>query len=86
MLGFTNVLVLQTDIQLSFNAAGHSHIRTVGEGNGFYFNGGRYIDIKWSRAADKGYVYTHTDGTPLELGIGKSFICLVSATQTPTIS
>jgi len=86
ILSFTNVLVLQTDIQLGVNDAGHSRVRTEGQGTGFYFNGGRYIEITWSREANKGYVYKLTNGEPLELGIGKTYICIVSTSQTPIVT
>ncbi|MCL2627304.1 MAG: DUF3048 domain-containing protein [Oscillospiraceae bacterium] len=85
-LSFTNVLVIQAETQLGFNASGHSRIATTGEGTGFFINGGRYVEITWSREAGKGYIYKNLDGTPLELGIGKTYICVVSTVQVPAFS
>lgn len=46
-------------------------------GTGYFACGGKYIPIRW----DKGDTYdclrfSHTDGTPLDLGVGRSYICI----------
>ena len=85
--GFTNVLVLQTDIKSTGDASGRRDVRTTGEGPGYFLCGGQYIEITWSREkAYFPYSYFLKDGTPLEFGVGKSYICIISNAQSPTIS
>jgi len=85
-LSFTNVLIIQTNIQSGANSFGHRRITTVGEGTGYFINGGKYIEIKWSREENKGYVYKNLDGTDLELGAGKTYICIIANNQSPIFS
>jgi hypothetical protein len=50
----------------------------VGSGSGYYACGGKIVPIKWSRAHDTApFVYTLEDGTPLTLGIGKSYVGVI---------
>jgi len=85
--GFTNVLILQTDIKNTGDASGRRDIRTTGEGNGYFICGGKYIEITWSRTNNSSqYVYRLKDGSLLPLGIGKTYICIISNSQSPTIS
>ena len=76
----TNVLILRTDISnIRGDNAGRLDTRTTGSGSGYYVNGGKYIEITWSRAGEPDqFRYTLTDGTELILGQGKSYICLIS--------
>jgi len=85
---FTNILILRTSVTaIRGDAAGRQNMVTTGTGEGFFVNGGRYIEINWSREDNSSqFVYTHRDGTPLELGIGKTFICIVPNNVTPTFS
>ncbi len=49
-----------------------------GTGTGFFACGGKLIPIKWSRSsATAPFVYTAEDGTPLTLGIGKSYVAIL---------
>jgi len=76
---FTNVIILQTSITgIPNDEAGRRNVVTSGEGTGYFACGGKYVEINWSRERSSPFVYTHKDGTPLELGRGKTFICLVS--------
>lgn len=52
----------------------------LSSGTGYYACGGKYIPIHW----EKGDTYeclrfSHTDGTPLDLGVGRSYICICSS-------
>jgi len=85
-LTFTNVLVIQTDIRLGINTHGHSRVTTVGTGAGYFICGGKYTEITWSREEGGGYMYYMPDGSQLELGIGKTYICIVMASQDPVFS
>jgi len=78
-VGFRNILVMKTSVTgVPGDSAGRRDIVTVGSGDGYFINGGRYIEIKWSRV-DKAspFVYTHLDGIPLELGRGATFIAII---------
>jgi len=76
---FTNIFIIKTSITgIPGDSDGRRDIVTIGSGEGYFICGGRYIEINWSRAdKDAPYVYTHKDGTPLELGRGKSYICII---------
>lgn len=51
----------------------------VGSGEGWFACGGRIVPILWSReSTDSQFVYTLTDGTPLTLGIGKTYVGILS--------
>ncbi|MDD3346323.1 DUF3048 domain-containing protein [Oscillibacter sp.] len=79
-VGVTNVLVLETDISvISGDSAGRLKARMTGSGEGTFFCGGQSVPIRWSKA-DRGsqFLYTLADGTPLTLGRGKSYVCIIS--------
>ena len=78
--GFTNVLILRTRVSdIPDDEAGRQDVVTTGRGSGFFICGGSYIEINWSRANKSSpFTYSHKDGTPLELGRGKTFIAIVS--------
>ena len=55
----------------------------VGSGTGYFCNGGKYVEIKWERAdRNDNFHYTLTDGTPLALGVGKTFISIAPLDST----
>jgi hypothetical protein len=74
-----NILVLRTRINvISGDEAGRIDVDTVGNGSGTFVCGGKYEDIKWSRKNNGSqFVFTKGDGTPLELGRGKTYVCIV---------
>ena len=80
----TNVLVLKTDISvISGDTAGRLKVRMTGSGEGTFFCVGKSIPIQWSKAdRNSQFVYTRTDGTPLTLGQGVSYVCIVSASSS----
>ena len=52
---------------------------TIGEGDGFFACDGRIIPIKWHRADDySAFSFTRLDGTPLEQGVGSSYIAMLT--------
>lgn len=78
---FTNILILKTSVTpIRGDASGRLNVETTGSGDGYFVCGGKYIKINWARA-DKSFpfIYTHEDGSLLELGAGRTFICI-----TPT--
>ena len=79
-IAVTNILILRTSISgIPGDTAGRLDIRTTGNGSGYYVCGGKHIEINWSRAdLTSQFTYTLKDGSPLELGQGKTYICIVS--------
>lgn len=78
-VGVTNVLVLETDINvISGDKEGRLTVRMTGSGNGTYFCGGKSVPIQWSKAdRNSQFEYKLTDGTPLTLGQGTSYVCII---------
>ena len=75
----TNVLILfANQYAIPGDTEGRQEVELVGSGNGIFACGGKAIYIKWSKASyDSPFVYTRLDGSPLELGRGKSYINIV---------
>lgn len=75
----TNVLFLETDIStIRGDTEGRLTVRTTGEGEGTLFRSAQSIPIHWSRESiNSPFVYTTTDGAPLVLGQGSSYVCLM---------
>lgn len=75
---FTNVLIITADTSVIDNA-GRLDVKLTGEGTGWYANGGRFVEINWSRAdLTDHFVYTLADGSPLEVGVGKTYIAVIA--------
>ena len=76
----TNVLILETAISIiPGDKEGRLTVRMTGDGDGTYFCGGKYIPIRWSKTdRSSPFVYTKQDGTPLTLGQGSSYVCIMS--------
>jgi len=75
----TNVLVLETDIgEIPGDSYLRCRARMTGTGQGKFFCGGKSVDIQWSKAdRNSPFVYTLSDGTPLTLGQGSSYVCII---------
>lgn len=71
---FKNVIVMLCDVN---NVDVYHHATLEGSGEGYFACDGKIIPILWSRNAEtEPFTYTLTDGTPLEMGIGNSYICI----------
>lgn len=71
---FENVLVLKTSVS-TLDDYGRLNVAMVGSGDGYFACNGQMVAIKWSRSsANDAYTYTLEDGTPLTLGIGKTYV------------
>jgi len=83
---FTNVLILKTSVtNIAGDASGRLNVTTTGSGDGYFISGGKYIEITWSRNnVNSPFYYTLRNGAPLELGIGKTFICITPNSLDPT--
>ncbi|MCD8321944.1 MAG: DUF3048 domain-containing protein [Oscillospiraceae bacterium] len=79
----TNIVILPT-LQYTRDDDGRQAYDLTG-GTGYFACGGKYIEINW----EKGDMYdplvlTNTDGSQLDLGVGKTYICLVGDTRPIT--
>lgn len=86
-VGVTNVMVLETAVSvISGDTAGRLTVKLTGSGKGTYFCGGRAVPIQWSKAdRNSQFVYKLEDGTPLTLGQGTSYVCVMSP-KTSTLT
>lgn len=86
-VGVTNVLVLETAISvISGDTAGRLTVKLTGSGKGTYFCGGKAVPIQWSKGdRNSQFVYKLEDGTPLALGQGTSYVCIMSP-KTSTLT
>ena len=76
---FENVIVLLCDVQ---NDSVYHVADLVGSGQGYFACNGKIIPILWSRGGDDDtFHFTLTDGTPLEMGIGSSYIAIAPTTS-----
>lgn len=85
-LAFTNLLILVCDHGSYNDDYGRITVDTTGTGNGYYVYGGKYMEIRWSKATrDSQISYTDTDGNPLMLNPGKTFISIISPAVEGTL-
>lgn len=87
LIGVTNVLILKTNINvIAGDKAGRIDVDVTGSGTGTFINGGKYETINWSRKSNSDqFTYTRNDGSPLTLGRGKTYICIIDKTNTVDI-
>ena len=61
------------------DSAGRLRVDLTG-GKGTFFCGGKAVDIQWSKGdRNSQLVYKLTDGTPLTLGQGRSYVCIINS-------
>lgn len=71
---FENVIVMFCEVE---NQDVYHVADLIGSGEGYFACGGKIIPIRWSCQSQNGpIVFTLEDGTPLELGIGNSYIAI----------
>jgi len=85
---YTNILILKTSVSpIRGDSSGRLNIETTGSGVGYFVCGGKYIEIDWVRAdRETPFIYTHKDGTALEFGIGRTYICIIPNNMDVTFS
>jgi len=77
VLSFENVLVLRAKTR-DHEGSKLVYVDLEGSGTGYYACNGQLVNINWSReSAYHPFVYTLEDGTPLTLGVGKSYVAIV---------
>ena len=71
---FKNLLFLETDVSV-IDDVGRLRVRTTGTGEGWFVCGGKCVEITWERESNtEPFRYYLADGTPLELGVGSTYI------------
>jgi len=83
---FTNILILKTAVSnISGDDSGRINLDTLGPGEGYFVCGGKYIPINWYRTDSASqFIYTLGDGSRLDLGIGKTYICFIPKNMDAT--
>jgi len=80
-IDFANVIILDAATK-SVDSYGRQAMELTGSGNGYFCCGGQYVAIKWERAdRSDNFHYTLADGTPLALGVGKTYIGIADFAQ-----
>lgn len=84
-LAFRNVLVLYTDQWFVRDSSyARSFYELSGSGAGLFACDGQIIPITWHRDTLRGsFSYTLEDGTPLEMGVGTTYVAVVAANKKP---
>ena len=78
LVEFRNILILEAESHVMENGV-HVHMENVGEGSGWYARDGKLIPITWSRESlSSPYVYKTAQGDYLSMGIGTSYIALIT--------
>ena len=80
---FRNLLIITTDHTIW--ESGHSFYDLDGTGDGYFACGGKMIPVKWHHEDAKGpFHFTLEDGTPITLGVGKTYCAIIDASGSVT--
>jgi len=87
-LAFRNVLALYASQEMiSDGRDTRSFYELVGSGDGYFACDGQIVKIKWVREDLYGpFSYTLEDGTPLTLGVGKTYVGVASLSSMENIA
>lgn len=88
VMTYRNVLVLQTTQKMSHDGYyTRSYYTLTGEGNGYYACNGQIVPITWSRkTVNEPFSYFLSDGTPVVLGVGKSYVAVIGKSGASGVS
>lgn len=76
----TNVVVIPTE-QTAIGFDGLQRF-DLSEGTGYFACGGKYIPIHWEKGGEEDPLrFYNEDGSVLELGVGKTYICILGDTR-----
>lgn len=76
---FENVIVMFCNV---YNDSVYHVADLTDSGKGYFACNGKIIPIRWNRESDSDtFHFTLTDGTPLEMGIGSSYIAIAPMTS-----
>lgn len=83
-IAVTNVIVIPTE-QTDIGFDGLQRF-DLSQGTGYFACGGKATEIKWEKGdEDAPLKFFRQDGSPLELGVGKTYVCILGDTQPITI-
>ena len=87
-VSYRNVLVLKTkQWTVKEGTYNRSYYDLIGSGEGYFACDGQIVAIKWSRkSVTDPFVYTLADGTPLTLGVGRSYIGVIATSGKAAVS
>ena len=80
---FENVIVIVTTVTNKVASGNTYHVAELeGSGSGYFACGGQIISINWKRSGPNApFSFTLSDGTPLEMGVGTSYIAIAPTTS-----
>lgn len=82
-VAITNLIVVQT-VCTVVDSAGRLDVE-LSSGSGWFACGGKIVPITWKKgSADQQLCYFGEDGTPITLGRGKSYVCVIPTSRTIT--
>lgn len=85
VLSFRNVLILKSE-RTRPNGE-HSFYELIGSGEGYFACDGQIVKILWTRPSlESPFSYTLEDGTPITLGVGTSFMSIITPKCNPSYS
>lgn len=78
-VSYRNVLVLRAkQWSVKEGSYNRSYYNLIGSGEGYFACDGKIVPIKWSRkTVNDQFSYTLADGTPITLGVGRSYIGII---------
>lgn len=82
-LAVRNVLVFFTSYRREY-AGSSTLLADMSGGSGYYACDGKIVDITWYRT-DEGLVISRTDGIPVQLAVGHTFVCCPDASSGSVI-
>lgn len=88
VISFRNVLVLRAKHKIeSDKNYPRSFYELTGSGTGHFACDGKIVEIKWARkTVNDPFSYTLTDGTPVTLGIGKTYTAIVADSDSAGVT
>ena len=87
-VSYRNVLVLRAKQWIVKEGSySRSYYNLIGEGEGYFACDGQIVPIKWSRkSVTDQFSYTLADGTPLTLGVGRSYIGIIHTSSSAGVT
>lgn len=84
VMAFRNILIIKAE-QWKDSSGYRTYYDLIGEGEGLFACDGKIVPIKWQRPSlRENFTYTLTDGTPITLGVGTTYVAVTSLNATST--
>ncbi|MCD7821094.1 MAG: DUF3048 domain-containing protein [Clostridiales bacterium] len=81
-----NVVIIQTTIEALNDAKNHVAVHLTGTGSGYFACNGKYEKITWQKDKAKyTYQFYDEDGNVVDLGVGKTYVCIVGTERDITV-